>query len=260
MSDVREPKRWIDDEQIQPANFSHAYSAHVATGPRAGQHAELWRELGDRLPTSLATAPSAAPAHSTLWSKCVLAAVGTSVIGVLWQATSLVHPSVPIATSGRPAQPAVPAPSPVKPAREVTETAPRESRSLAEGPGTEPPPTAATRKPFKSHARRAPSMPVASPAVQAAVSTPDDAQAELTLLLRARRVLESAPARALVLANEHAQQHPAGALAEEREVITIDALRQLGRIQEAQRRLQLFVERYPTSAYRARLIASLSPR
>jgi hypothetical protein len=68
--------------------------------------------------------------------------------------------------------------------------------------------------------------------------------------LRAGRVSE-----ALTATTEHGQWFPAGALAEEREAIAIEALVRLGRHADARTRLTAFARRYPGSTYRWRLDA-----
>jgi len=76
---------------------------------------------------------------------------------------------------------------------------------------------------------------------------------ELAVLEEARRLLPNNPAAALALTRDHALRHPAGAFAEEREALAIEALRRLNRIEEASARLRDFEARYPRSPYRRRL-------
>jgi hypothetical protein len=76
---------------------------------------------------------------------------------------------------------------------------------------------------------------------------------ELAVLEEARRLLSNNPAAALALTRDHALRHPAGAFAEEREALAIEALRRLNRNEEASARLRDFEARYPRSPYRRRL-------
>jgi hypothetical protein len=76
-----------------------------------------------------------------------------------------------------------------------------------------------------------------------------DLPAELDLLARARRIVASAPARALQLTAEHARRYQDGVLAQEREVLAIDALARLGHRDLAAARARRF-ERYPDAAHR----------
>lgn len=73
------------------------------------------------------------------------------------------------------------------------------------------------------------------------------------LMRRAREAVGSNPAQALSLTQEHARRFPRGTLSQEREVIAIDALVQLGRSQEARARATAFLKFYPRSAHRARI-------
>jgi hypothetical protein len=81
------------------------------------------------------------------------------------------------------------------------------------------------------------------------------APSEAALLLRARRTLDSDPAGALALTDEHARQFPRGTLVPEREVLAIEALARLGRSSEARRRLDALRARFPNAANVARLDA-----
>ena len=77
-----------------------------------------------------------------------------------------------------------------------------------------------------------PIQPSAGNRAAATPSWPSEAQ----LLQAAQASLRSNPRRALALAREHEQRFPKGALAQEREVITIEALSQLGRADDARDR------------------------
>ncbi|MBA3500511.1 MAG: hypothetical protein M4D80_15700 [Myxococcota bacterium] len=76
---------------------------------------------------------------------------------------------------------------------------------------------------------------------------------EIDLLDPAHQALRANdPARALTLANRHAELYPRGVMSEEREAIAIEALHRLGR-DAARIRFGEFVVRFPRSGYRARL-------
>ena len=98
--------------------------------------------------------------------------------------------------------------------------------------------------------------PKAEPKASAArsshgVARPAGSEAEL--LESARNALATSPARAFSLAEQHRTLFPGGVLAQEREVIAIEALKRLGRTDEATRRAADFARRYPGSAYRKKL-------
>lgn len=91
--------------------------------------------------------------------------------------------------------------------------------------------------------------------VEAASATgaPNAAPSEVDLLRSAENALRSDPALALSLANQDAARYPSGALAQERQVIVIEALLALGRRAEAQTRAAELFGAAPDTAYRARI-------
>jgi hypothetical protein len=90
--------------------------------------------------------------------------------------------------------------------------------------------------------------PVASPTAAAS------AEPEIAILARAHdALLHGSPDRALAIAGEHARAYPRGLLAQEREVIAIEALASTGRRDEARARAAAFRAAYPGSSHRARI-------
>lgn len=91
-----------------------------------------------------------------------------------------------------------------------------------------------------------------------ASSTPDlpaAAPSEIDLLRLAEEHLRTDPAAALALADQHAARFPAGMLAQESEVIAVEALVQLGRKDEARERAAHLLRSAPTTAHRRRMEA-----
>lgn len=80
---------------------------------------------------------------------------------------------------------------------------------------------------------------------------------ELMLLERAADVLRANPAAALALADQHATRFASGDLAQEREVIAIEALVRLNRRDDARARASRFFTAFPSSAHRLRVHALL---
>jgi hypothetical protein len=76
---------------------------------------------------------------------------------------------------------------------------------------------------------------------------------EAALLESARADLSTDPARALATLGVHASEFPSGVLATEREVLTIDALRRLGRVAEARERARALLARSHGSPYERRI-------
>jgi hypothetical protein len=124
-------------------------------------------------------------------------------------------------------------------------------------PGTVAPPVEAPEKPAPSPAVAATGSVVASR------SAPSIAKpSETELVGDARRALPGDASRALRLTSEHAKLYPRGALAEEREVIAIEALAALGRKGEARARAQRLLSASPGTPYApriARAIGSADP-
>jgi hypothetical protein len=74
---------------------------------------------------------------------------------------------------------------------------------------------------------------------------------EIHLLRKAWAELRAGrPESALVVAQEHATRFPAGALVQEREIVEIQALKQLGNGPEARRKAASFEQKFPDSPHR----------
>ena len=69
------------------------------------------------------------------------------------------------------------------------------------------------------------------------------------LLSRAKRALPQNPNVAVQLLQQHARLYPDGMLAQEREVLLIEARAQLGKHEEAQRSAREFLQDHPDTAY-----------
>jgi hypothetical protein len=100
-----------------------------------------------------------------------------------------------------------------------------------------------------------PSVTSARPPVVTARPVDSAAQvsSELDLVKQAGLALKSDPARALQLTMHHARLYPGGELAEEREVIAIEALARLGRPNAARSRAERFMVVFPRSAHLSRV-------
>jgi hypothetical protein len=122
--------------------------------------------------------------------------------------------------------------------------------------------TAAEKTPRVAPTATASAAPFADPSVApagtGALASPDylPRETEFSLLEQAQRALRSDPQRALDLADRDAKRFPSGALAQEREVIAIEALAKLGRADATRERANRFFQAFPGSAHEPR-IASL---
>jgi hypothetical protein len=117
-----------------------------------------------------------------------------------------------------------------------------------------------TSLPFAAPPTLRPSVALASPAASANVvpqappaQQEAPAESEIALLQAAKVALRDDPAAALALADRHARRFAAGALAQEREVIAVEALVALGRADDARDRGARFERDFPQSAHRLRI-------
>ena len=179
--------------------------------------------------------------HSVGWRAFHVLALSAALLAsfVFWAVTRKTEPTV--------SRPAPPAPL----------AAPKLDPTVARGPVTTAPSPLPELKP---PARPQPTRKAARPAVDETPQGASDPLAELKLLARARRVLPSRAEAALALSEEHAQLYPRGALAEEREVLAIEALLKLERVVEAERRAHAFLRAFPDSSQRPRLSLWLTQR
>lgn len=76
-----------------------------------------------------------------------------------------------------------------------------------------------------------------------------DPQDEAGLLYRAKRLSSSEPKAALRLLVLHEASFPAGAFAEERDMLEIQIHERLGHAATAKRLAAIFKQRYPSSVY-----------
>jgi hypothetical protein len=118
-------------------------------------------------------------------------------------------------------------------------------------PPEEPPPPAPS-PPVVAVAPRP--TPHAAPRATTAVEDPN---AEVTLLQGAHSALPSDPARTLAICAEHARRFPDGLMAQEREVLAIEALVKTGRTDDARARADRFAAAYPSSTHLRRIHAVL---
>jgi hypothetical protein len=140
---------------------------------------------------------------------------------------------------------------------------PAPARSTSDVADAPLPPISAPRPRPRPATSRTPSSPAAS-SVQSASAEPLFAApqeppltTERGLVERARRALADDPARALDLANLADDTYPSGSLVQEREVVAIEALVHLGRIDEARARGEHFLRRFPGSVHERHVEALL---
>jgi hypothetical protein len=223
----RDPTRLVADPGASPllrSLLSDARSDLPSPGDIQRISARVDAAIAAGLPPpdiSLGPAPSVGAATG---SKALIIGaslvVGAGLVAVGWvvvdgKGQTAQSPSSPIVTPAAPASPS----SPGQP-----EVVPSEETGL---PATPP-------------ATRGPEPRAAGPS-------------EAGLLDQARAELERNPRRALALTEEHRRRFPSGTLAQEREVIAIEALSRMGQTTEARSRGTDFERRYPDSAHRQKV-------
>jgi hypothetical protein len=235
MTDQEDPPRLLDASAGAPAGLRDLLDAARNDVGSDAQVARLAQRLGPLLPPPAIPAPATAATASGMGGALKLGLAGVALLVVgggawLLLAPKSAAPSTPISAprvlEQPPSAPAAPLPA-AAPAVPLVVT-PQPDDASAQPPG-------AAKLPAK-------------PAV-AQVS-------EAELLEQARTALKSAPARALARANEHRARFPGGVLVQEREVIAIQALRQLGRSAEADQRAEAFAKAFPGSAFARKLKSS----
>jgi hypothetical protein len=221
----QDPTRLFDAGSGAPESLRLLFAAGAADMPSKEQLARVAAKLG----------PILAPASASVGTGMATAAkvgLATLVVG----AGALLISS--FGTSD--------APPPAGTTSEVRVAPPEAPTALA--------PSAPAPLPVPESAAVEPS--VSAPAAPKGAAPAQPVESEAAFLERARATLATSPARALSLANLHRSRYPSGVLAQEREVIAIEALKRLGRADEAARRSGDFTNRYPGSAYGRKLDAS----
>jgi hypothetical protein len=216
MAEPEDPPRLFEPHSDAPAELRSLFEFARDDLPSDARLAAIQASLPRATMEPTAAPPSTNPALG----KALLAAIGVGLVGAgVWFVSRSEQAAPPVAPVSAPppsvsvAPPATPAVSP-------------------EPPLPEPVPAAS------SAAVIAPKAPA-----------PPRAGNEAALLERARRALASEPKLALSLARRHEKEFPNGTLRQEREVIAIEALRRLGRSNEATDRAEDFRNEFPNSAH-----------
>lgn len=235
---MNDPTRFDDASSDAPEELRRLFQAGREDVPGEAELASLALRLGPVFEPP--------PAHSpmTLSTAGKVAAVSAVVVGsaVLFALNFGPHGSRPPDRAERWAPSEVPPASSSREPEVSGDAAPNgESDSGSVAPAASDAATAPSNSPSAGTSARA----------NGAAARPAESEAEL--LERARGALASNPSRALALTEQHRTRFPGGVLTQEREVIAIEALKRLGRTDEAARRAADFARRYPGSAYRKKL-------
>jgi hypothetical protein len=193
------------------------------------------------LETAIAAQPVAATTTATASSMLAKVVVGAVVLGsvaVAWVA-SQPAPEPPVAEPAAAVSVAAPVDpvedeDVVEPVQPVESVAPvPEEEIVAED--ADPAPIVRPRRPVSKTRTPAPE----------AESLEDRLMREAEMIAEARRVLATDPVRALELTRRIAREFDDAQLVQEREALRIRALVGLGRLEEAQRRAEVYLRRHP---------------
>jgi hypothetical protein len=207
-----------------------------------------------RAPRAAESRAPAAAAAATGNDSSPLQVIDSAPIGILGGAGGLVALDSPLSTLVQGGLPAAPSlgqtPNPSFPKK--TESPARSWVDTRTGITKAAQPAGVDKKTAETSADGPETKETAAPVTQPP-PVADQVINEGALLLRARRELASNPTDSLRLTEEHSRAFPTGTLVPESEVLTIEALAQLGRLSEARARFAAFRARYPQSPHLARL-------
>jgi hypothetical protein len=168
--------------------------------------------------------------------------IGIAAVAVATAATVLRIVTIPQQAAAVPVASSEEAPLPVPSARD---------------PAAEPEPDPLPA--FSSMPVASATLPTATPRhVEAGVRPPigkatPSTGVEMRLLTSAQDAINTDPAKALALCEDHARRFPTGLLVEEREALAIQALIALGRVDEAKKRADAFYVKFPDSPLTRRI-------
>ena len=264
---MNDPVRWLDDSKV--ADGVRSVLAAAAPVPPMPQsvHVSMVAQCTVLAATGVATRAAAGGA----WAKLVSASIVSSTVKGLVVASLVgaagvagyhvfrepAHSSNALHSTAHKTNQARPAPRelPMLPAVAVS-TAAASDEVAAPATSIDALRASASRKTKEADTQGESLAVEPTPSVtKPSVATFDDPTIadEAKLLENARSALASDPARALQIAERHAQMHPQGQLTAEREFIAVEALLRLGRRQAAWQRAQPWLQRAPNSLYSKRL-------
>jgi hypothetical protein len=249
MSLWKGPVRWVEDESGAPIELQQALrSARAELGTREQIHRVargLQSDIG-KLNTSLAPGASFLASHPFVISglKTLLSVFTVAIVGtvVLWHLPSGM--SAPASAPNRSNQLTQPSASSTA-TRRTVETVQPSFLAVAMQRDTEVEPV----KPRAS----APQLRRRAKQVPEIRATRLDPEEELRILRRAQDDLVNRPLRALESTEQHLRDYPSGIFAQEREMIAIEALFQLNRVEQGMNRARRFLDAFGDSTHAPRV-------
>ena len=233
---MKDPERWLDGASGN-TEILRLLKASKDAGPTLAEKAALGARLGVST-TGLWLTPTL---KAILASGGIAAAViAYQVLGPRPQPETTETTETPAASSAQVKQ--------VKPVPQVLPGA-----TLTTEPKQEQAPTAPNTESSEGHAstdasRRSPSQSQSAPGANK-TSSPRKLPTEAQLLSQARHALENAPKQALALIQAHEKNYPRGVLTQEREVLKVKALQNLGQTEAAAATEKQFRTEHPESIH-----------
>ncbi len=252
---MSDPTRLNDPGSTRPESLRRLIQAGRSEVPDRERLRSLAGRLGfgvGSLPASAGAAKGAALLGSVGVKMGAVALIALAGAGALAAVHAARAPQVVVAAAPK-AQPAPATASRLPPGPPIEEATERPGDVVPAGPSAAPAPPVAPRLIARSSPAKATGneLPVVSPTMEPSPSSPVDT--EFSLLEQAQRTLAADPRRSLELTERDARLYPSGALAQEREVIAIQALLGLGRTDEARARAARFSQVFAGSAYAPRI-------
>ena len=279
---MSDPIRWRASDGGAPAGarelLRHASAPVALDAATRARHAAAIAKITTGAAPAAVAGSKLALGVKLLVGLGLAAAVAVSTSGPV-RSRFIHHRPAAVAPAQRAASaPVAPPPAPPPPPAGVAAPAPPPPPRVAPAPPP-PPPLAATPRTSPPATRRvvtatAPSAPVVEPSEPAAAPAPsgslgavgapitagaspvspteDPLLGEYRLLESARASVDSDPQATLAGLDQHEREFPGGQLAAERELLAVQALRNLGRNDEARARGEALIARYPRSPYASR--------
>jgi hypothetical protein len=225
---VTDPERWLHSGDA-PSGMSEMLSLAQKAGPTAAQKAALATKLG---------VGGSGAWLVPLWKGLAL---GGAVLGVAWGVSTMGSGDENDGSGAKQrSQAPVDAKEPPSDPSRVDEQVVPQTTSEDDGADR-----AADNRIDDSPVPTKPSSNEGHAAQPRMKSVPTEA----LLIKNARAALEKSPDKALAFLSQHAAHYPAGVLAEEREVLRIRALKNVGRLNEAATEEQQFRKSHPDSVH-----------
>lgn len=250
MSTEQDPARMANSRE-EPESLRSALRTAKLDGPTGTQLRHLASALAPQLGSSAGTGGAAVSAPKVTFRGARWLIASGVILGGVAIVAALRNPpaSAPEPRSSAPvAQPSDTQEPPAAVEAPVVESA------EAQPPQAPLPEQSAGKADVKAAAgARVKAPPVSSAPTGETATKPSEA----TLLDAARNALHTDARRALALTAQHRELYPRGILAQEREVIAIEALRRLGQSEEAQKRNREFESSYPTTIHGREIVTEV---